>query len=353
MYALPLIATLCTRQAVAESNYADIARYLAGIPPTSPSALGELTDTPEWKVHAKYLGARWAQLEQIQLAKVRKFADRELGARQPVVSYMFGGPDFAYINAFFPAATTYILSGLEPVLDIPDPASLTPIERTNLLFEVRASTRTFFEKGFFRTEDMHSPGFPGVVQLLSMIIARSEGEILSLDRVYLDSEGKLTNVLDESRKLFGARIRFTIHDQPPQEVFYFSVDLSNKSIVETGFLKFCAAMGSADAFVKSASYLPHEGDFSVVRDFILEHSQIVVQDDSGIPLRNFSKGTWDVRVFGHYRAPIGPMSKYYQPDLETEANGTKRIPVDFKIGYAGSARDSILLVGRRKQVGKQ
>jgi len=34
--------------------------------------------------------------------------------------YMFSGPDFLYANVFFPEATTYVLSGLEPVGGMPD-----------------------------------------------------------------------------------------------------------------------------------------------------------------------------------------------------------------------------------------
>ena len=34
---------------------------------------------------------------------------------RPVLFYFFSGPDFLYANAFFPAANTYVLAGLEPV----------------------------------------------------------------------------------------------------------------------------------------------------------------------------------------------------------------------------------------------
>ena len=39
--------------------------------------------------------------------------------------YMFSGPDFLYAISFFPTAPTYVLSGLEPVGEVPQLTGLT------------------------------------------------------------------------------------------------------------------------------------------------------------------------------------------------------------------------------------
>jgi len=38
-----------------------------------------------------------------------------------------------------------------------------------------------------------------------------------------------------------------------------------------------------------------------VRAFILDRSALVVEGDSGIPLKYFAPATWNITVYGHYR----------------------------------------------------
>jgi len=54
--------------------------------------------------------------------------------------YMFGGPDFLYANAFFSNATTYVLSGLEPVGQIPD---ISKLQRGSVVQALRTSRVRF------------------------------------------------------------------------------------------------------------------------------------------------------------------------------------------------------------------
>ena len=59
----------------------------------------------------------------------------------------------------------------------------------------------------------------------------------------------------------------------------------------------------------------HSGNFSQVRDFVLEHSQSVVQDDFGIPLAAFKPDTWNFYPFGNYLGPIAIFPGRNQPRL--------------------------------------
>ncbi|WP_204265407.1 hypothetical protein, partial [Enterobacter hormaechei] len=82
--------------------------------------------------------------------------------------------------------------------------------------------------------------------------------------------------------------------------YYFSTDLSNSGLKASGFLKFCATLAPGDSLIKSASYLMHLGDFSTVRKFILANSATIIQDDSGIPLAQYSPKMWRFAPFGRY-----------------------------------------------------
>ena len=80
----------------------------------------------------------------------------------------------------------------------------------------------------------------------------------------------------------------------------------------SGFLAFCAKLGAADSFIKSASYLLHSGGFSKVRDLLLDRSATVLQDDSGIPLAYFDPKKWRLQPFGRYIGPIDIFGHSYQ-----------------------------------------
>ena len=85
----------------------------------------------------------------------------------------------------------------------------------------------------------------------------------------------------------GVKIVMSTGNGPPQTLYYFRTDVSDSGVKNSGFLKFAATLGNGHGLLKSASYLMHSGNFSQVRNFVLEHSQSVVQDDSGIPLALF------------------------------------------------------------------
>ncbi len=93
----------------------DTARFLAGLQPSTESPLTPLTRQPGWRQHARLLDSAWERLEDGQLRQVRVWSNQHLTEPKSVLFYMFGGPDFLYADAFFPRASSYVMSGLEPV----------------------------------------------------------------------------------------------------------------------------------------------------------------------------------------------------------------------------------------------
>ena len=70
--------------------------------------------------------------------------------------YMFAGPDALHAVAFFPNASTYVLSGLEPAGEIPPLEKLSPGALYGSLRNLAMSMRTLLTLSFFRTKDMKS-----------------------------------------------------------------------------------------------------------------------------------------------------------------------------------------------------
>jgi len=329
----------------------DTARFLAGMQPSADSPLMPLTRDPSWQHHAKFFDAAFGQLEQRQLAKIRAWADANLAAPKPTMFYMFSGPDFLYADAFYPKASTYVLSALEPPGSVPD---LTKLPRGGVgaaLYNVERSLSSILSFSFFITKqmkvDLHAGQISGTLPILYAFLARSGKTIRSVTPAAIDENGisYFGSEIPAKAAVRGARIIFAGNDGVEKTLYYFSTDLSNSGAKSSGFLKFCATLGPGNSLIKSASYLMHAGNFTIVRDFILNNSATIIQDDSGIPLAYYSPKKWRFFPFGRYAGPIAEFPGRYQ---ESYAELFRRAqPMDFGIGYRWRSHESNLLLSVR------
>lgn len=329
----------------------DTARFLAGMQPSADSPLMPLTKDPSWQRHAKFFDAAFAQLEQRQMSKVRAWADANLAAPKPTMFYMFSGPDFLYANAFYSKATTYVLSALEPPGAVPDLTRLPRGALAPALSNIEHSLATILNFSFFITKmmkvDLRAGQMGGTLPVLYVFLARSGKVVRDVSSITLDDQGMVHSGSENpgANAVRGTRILFSGSDGVEKTLYYFSTDLSNSGAKASGFLKFCATLGPGNSLIKSASYLLHSGSFTTVRDFILNNSATIIQDDSGIPLTYYSSKKWRFFPFGRYAGPIGEFPGRYQ---ESYAELFRRAqPMDFGIGYRWRSHESNLLLSVR------
>jgi hypothetical protein len=322
------------------------ARFLAGI--VTPHSSSRPSEPPGWwSAHAREIGRRWNQFDAEKLAAARAFSRERVRSHHELAYYMFGGPDFPFLNAFFPQATTYVLSGLEAV---EDPAHLSQrLWTATGLQQFRKSLDTYFELGFFRTDQMIAQqGFVGVTPLLLGLIARSGNRITDASALDLGDDGKAVDHRSSSEPPGGLRIAFTDAEGRAKTLYYFRADLSDGGKGSAALWQFCGALGYGDNLLKSASYLLHEDGFSTARAFLLGHSRLLVQDDSGIPVRFLDRTNWELGLFGKYQAPIGRFEKYYQPDLAALPQPGSFGAYTFRTGYLAQVGASNYLLAKRR-----
>jgi hypothetical protein len=255
--------------------------------------------------------------------------------------------------ALFPNATTYVMVGLEPAGNVPPLTSLShaTLDRTERGLE--RALGNLFKLSYFITKNMQNQLRPGPVYgtlpVIYVFLARSGQTIHDTKFINLDSEGN-EHAADEPglKSAKGVKITFSAGDGPEKTLYYFSTNLTNDAVKRSGFLAFCSRFGGADAFVKSASYLLHGGNFSTVRSFLLDHSASILQDDTGIPLSYFDRAKWQSQPFGHYVHPIAVFSHNYQPKLAELFRNGNPIPIDFGLGYRWRLNQSNLLLAQKK-----
>ncbi|HZR79297.1 MAG TPA: hypothetical protein VFA58_08810, partial [Chthoniobacterales bacterium] len=313
----------------------DTARLLAGLPVTGP--LAGFTQDQRWQGHAAAMDKAWKTKEYFQLEPIAAWMGSHASAYYHSTGpmyYMFGGPDFLYANAFFPDASTYILAGLEPVGQVPDLSRMNADALSANLGALRNSMTTLLVTHYFVTEEMKSElgrsNLTGTIPILYVFLARLGCTILDTNYVHSPAEG--------------VKISFSRNGRT-QTLYYFKTDLSGGG---SGFLRWCGSHGVGVSLIKAASYLMHGDGFSGVRNFLLEHSALIVQDDSGIPLRAFNK-SWEIEFYGRFIPHGEKFGKYDQVALAEIYHRNPPPPaLGFAFGYWWQAERGILMLARRK-----
>jgi hypothetical protein len=334
----------------------DVARFLAGMPVPPNSPLAPLTRDPAWQEHSAYFEREFSKLTVRQLQKLHAWEDIYLpDATQPipVAFYMFSGPDFLYVDQFFPRASVYVLCGKESMGPPPDPLRIANLSGAlgNLENAMKSSlTTTYFITKNMKI-DLHEQNLNGVLPILYTFIARADKSIRNVTFGSLNGSGTFQeSALGKRGSIPGVRISYIDnHTGDSQTLYYFTTDISDGGIKSTpGFLKFCDRLGAGSSFLKSSSYLMFEEGFATIRNFILAHSNRIVQDDAGIPLAYFDPAKWNLRLFGNYLGPIELFKQHYQPKLRELFAQSNPPPLDFGFGYRWNYKEANLIVADRK-----
>ncbi len=331
----------------------DTARLLAGLQPIGQDSFPAVRGSSGWANHKNKLDTLWSDFSWRHEQPIQNWAASQISdlRSSSALFYPFSGPDFLFANLFFPNADTVVLCGLEPCEPLPPISQLTAAEIEGGLDGLETSINTVMQFSFFITKDLRrdlvSTRFRGVLPLILTFMARSGHVVESIDLVKIDASGSPVLVSGSSGSAPGAVIRAIGPNGVMKRVFYFRQDLSNDGIQPgSPFLRFVASFNAPPAFAKSASYLMHEGGFSVIRNFLLTQCRGVVQDPSGVPYRSFVEQGWSVSLYGNYRGTIDLFNEHQQSDLVSAYQRLGAQPLSFGIGYLYDPERTSLMVGR-------
>ena len=313
---------------------------------------GSWESTGDWKEYAQKLDSRWSYLSRIRLNAMRTWGGGALGdlrGKTSTVFYPFSGPDVLYVDTLFPDSKVLIMAGLEPVGTIPDLAKIQ--KNGNLgayLSGVQTSLYTILAASFFKTKDMkvdfNNQVVDGLMPAMIVFLSRQGYSIDDIQYVTLDHDGSV-RAKGQASGAPGVQI---IYDGG-RTLLYFQANLSNDGQSENpGFVRLMHRLAPGVTYLKAASYLLYEDYFSTIRDAILDDSVGVVEDDSGIPFKDFKASQWEVIPYGDYTGPIALFADKNQPDLHDFYKKTPHDQLGFGSGYKFSASVSSLLVAKKK-----
>ncbi|MEN9522618.1 MAG: hypothetical protein RL065_995 [Bacteroidota bacterium] len=325
-----------------DGSFNRIARYWSGLPDKENK---ELEKFKEWQTYAKSMDSSFARLERKKFSLIYNWSASELKnvSSNSTLFYPFSGPDFYYANSFFPQANTYIMVGLEPVGDAKKLENLTDTSLNHYLKQIQNSLYAITNFGFFRTiamkENFNKENLNGMLPLLYIFTTRKGYEIESLQRIIITEEGsekayQKGDSIATKKKVKGVKMILSKNGNH-QTLYYFSMDLSNSNYKNhPEFEKFVKAKKDFSTYLKAASCLMHKSYFNQVRNLILENSRVVLQDDSGIPIKFFNDEKWNVTLYGSYNGVINLFKGDEQPELkELYKDSSKVKSLPFGTGY--------------------
>jgi hypothetical protein len=334
----------------------DIAKFIAGLVPSKH--LQHEIGQPWWRTYSSSINADWMTLYKENIVPIHKWSDSigiAAATKNQTLFYPFAGPDFLYANVFFPSARNYVLIALEPVGTLHDVETEENEYNAGYLQLLQKSIYFSTHDGFFRTKSMEKElnqvNLNGTIHLLLFYIKRCGYSITAVKPIALDSLG-VVHPFDGTRLRTVTAVQIDICDSSRKNVksvYYFSCDLTNANLKRNPqVLRFAKSLGTQSTLLKAASYLLHRPDFTIMRNYVVDNSTMILQDDSGVPFKFFTPASWKVEVFGTYSRTIDLFTHKYQPDLKAAYDTWKpKHPLPFRIGYNLAHREANMILARR------
>lgn len=320
--------------------------------------------TGSFKSFSSNFNKRWISFDSTRLTNLRTFRENEISKvvkKQTTLFYPFSGPDILHAQTFFPDADKYVMIGLEPVGSLPNFKKEEIDSLAAYYNRVNTSLNAILKFSFFRTasmsKDLKNAEVDGTLHLLFLFLKRTGNTICSAKPVIVDSMGKTVyvNSFMELKKTKsptkGVEIKFTDKNNQPKTVCYFSLNAADGGLkYNKGFMTYLSNMGTVNTYLKGASYLMHKGYFSMIRNVILNQSEHVIQDDSGIAFHYFteSNSKWNYVFYGKYLKPISMFSQFYQADLDSTYKLLGAKPIGFGIGYNFRDKNSNFMIANKQ-----
>jgi hypothetical protein len=362
--ALALLAALWTCSAAIagetitpDARLTSTAQLLAGHASDYPPH-AQVVALDAWQKHRNWLAPRWDRMRRTKISVIENWRNEVLAAdldRCRTLLYPFSGPDFLNAYVMFPRCDTYVLFGLEPPGEVPALETLSPAEATAFFGDVRVAFRDILARNYFITkhmsEQLKTPALNGALPLMLASMGLLDLGVVAVEPFDLAKIPGPHPHADVNAERRAKGIKLTFFNPPagkPQTLYYLSLNVTNGALrANPEFLPFLESFKPTMTLVKSAAYLMQLREFTHVRKTLLDVTDVLVQDDTGIPYAFLVGHKFEIRLYGHYAPPISEFPNAYQEDLAAafEQPG-KAAPLPFPFGYHWKEGTSGLIVAR-------
>ena len=331
--------------------------------------------------HCKGILARMAEFRTTYFEKGRAWFDAVVPRGVPrTVVYPFGGGDLLSALVAFPDATEITTISLELAGDPRRLRTLSPDAVERSLGALRAEIGGLISVGSNTSENLSNQqrnDLPGQVSSFLLGLVAGGYEPVAMRYFTLDDTGAIHYLeqgeIDElDAQARNGRTRSLKHDwqSPSFSQAFANVEIQYRRPGETAvrvhrhigwnlgdpylgkhpeLIRHLEKKGMVTMLTKGASYLLWRGDFSVIRNYMLDHLAWMLSDSTGIPPAFTRKAGMVQETYGHYDGAFleGTDERHDDAFIELwRAQRTRRLP--FRFGYVDKDKQAHLVVTRPK-----
>lgn len=337
-------------------------------PPLSPQ-IARVVDR-----HCKNLRARMAKFRAAYLERHRGWFERVVPDDVPrTVVYPFGGGDLLSALVAFPNATEITTISLELAGDPRRIATLSPGVLDGSLAALRVEIGGLLSVGSNTSVNLSAQQrneLPGQVVSFLIALVTAGYEPVSLRYFTLDDHGAI-HYLDDaaieeaerarprkgdwvspnfSEAFSNVELAYRRQGEPTIRIHrHFGWNLSDASLrAHPALIRHLEAKGRVTVLVKGASYLLQRPQFSIVRDYLLDHLAWMLSDSTGIP-PTYARPAGMVQVtYGSYSGAFLEGARDNRHDAAFIAlwRSQRRRALPFRFGYVDAAGAAHLVVTR-------
>jgi hypothetical protein len=334
----------------------DTADFLGGLKGRPDGPFHELEETEAWKKYAAEFDKSWENSRNKQFQAVDAFQKRELAplhTNGTFLFYPFSGPDILYPQHFFPDARLTVFAARENVGDVLPAETYKPANIEKELDGWREGIKSIFDRTFFVTSEMdeqfHGKVHDGILPLMLLLLARNGNVIDYVRYGRLTENGEFVPEAVNVPRHHAVEIHYRHPSETQSRIlYYFKTDLAGPFKTDPSFSRYLTRQGRPDTLIKSASFLLHWAQFAAIREYILANSNLILQDDTGVPYRMLKPEEWQVQLFGEYSHPDKPFTSEWQTDLADAFKEPGRVKqLGFVLGYGSHRRPSSMILATR------
>ncbi|MBN2723489.1 MAG: hypothetical protein JXR95_05395 [Deltaproteobacteria bacterium] len=184
-----------------DEKFDDLAKIISGLRVSENSPYAVVMKEKSWKAYEYRINDLWKSTVEKKMGIMQKWSQQELSdihKESGVLFYPFSGPDFLHAQILFPSADETVMIGLEPIGSVPDINEINKNGLRSYLKKVEATLEHILKLSFFRTVSMKAQMFnkdykeiDGTLPTLMFFMARMGNKILNIEKVVINSDGKL------------------------------------------------------------------------------------------------------------------------------------------------------------------
>ena len=349
-----LVASLCLPTFAAGGDSDALARAYAGL-----EGPADQTDWKPGKSFRNMAGGAWKSYQKHIAAPAGDWARAEIGfAGGSTVFYPFSGPDLVTVMTLFPDADRYVLAAIQTARAPVQPAAMSDENRNAFYGKFGNEWQRFGTLGYFRTIDLDEDAHDeisriGVTPILMGFASRLGYEVMSVQPLAFDAaKGDYEPNADKGKDAAWGSVRLTLAKAGRTvTVDYVRIDLSNGYLStkkHEGQRAWIERMAGQPTLLKAASHLLQDAYFSILRDALVAHAPLVVQDETGLEFRDLSR-VGQVKLYGNFKRAHGLWDKDRQKTLADAYRDAqaKVEPLPFAFSYLKGNSQRSLQIARR------